>query len=100
VTTNEFRANGALTGAFRDILKNDVFRTVIEAMDEDAPVNSPLGNGTSEGYLLGIERGYAMYRNRLLGLGRALRPIEQIEPDYGAEERLKKMKEQREMRGK
>jgi hypothetical protein len=100
VTTNEFRANGPLTGAFRDILKNDVFRTVIEAMDEDAPVNSPLGNGTSEGYLLGIERGYAMYRNRLLGLGRALRPIEQIEPDYGAEERLKKMKEQREMRGK
>ena len=99
MTTNEFRANGPLTGAFRDILKNDVFRTVIEAMDEDAPVNSPLGNGTSEGYLLGIERGYAMYRNRLLGLGRALRPIEQIEPDYGAQERLKKMKEERAKRG-
>ena len=100
MTTNEFRASGALTGAFRDILKNEVFMAAIQSMDEDAPVNSPLGNGTSEGYLLGVERGYAMYRNRLLGLGRALRPIEVIEPDYGAQERLKKMKEEREMRGK
>jgi hypothetical protein len=101
VTTNEFRASGALTGGFREeVLKNEFFLAAVQSMDEDAPVNSPLGNGTSEGYLLGIERGYAMYRNRLLGLGRALRPIEQIEPDYGAEERLKKMKEQREMRGK
>ena len=99
MTTNEFRANGALTGAFRDILKNEVFRTALEAMDEDAPVNSPLGNGTSEGYLLGIERGYAIYKNRLLGLSRALKPFEQIEPDYGAQERIKQLKEERQKRG-
>ena len=100
MTTNEFRSNGALTQAFRDqILKNDIFKMAIEAMDEDAPVNSPLGNGTSEGYLLGIERGYAIYRNRFLGLGAALSPFEQIQPDYGAEEAIKMMKEHRQKRG-
>lgn len=89
----EFRNNADLTKSLREeILSHPTTKAALQALDEDAPVNSELGSGPSEGYLLGIERGYAMYKNRLLGLTRILRAPAHLEPDYGAKQKIAELK--------